>query len=68
MTTFYDASTTNSITINTDGGADSVIADNSVKTKLIIYTGEGDDSVTGGGGTNFIFGGGGRHAQRRIQG
>jgi Ca2+-binding RTX toxin-like protein len=59
VTTFYAVLTTNSITINTDGGADSVIADNSVTTKLIIYTGEGDDTVTGGGGTNFIFGGGG---------
>src|SRR5439155_21598026 len=46
VTTFYDAGTTNSITINTDGGADSIIADSSITTKLIVAAGEGDDSVT----------------------
>ena len=59
ITSFYAASGTNSITINTDGGADSIIADSSVKTELIVNAGEGDDTVTGGGGTNFLFGQGG---------
>ncbi|HEX3356222.1 MAG TPA: hypothetical protein VHS31_04495, partial [Tepidisphaeraceae bacterium] len=56
---FYDVGTTKSITINTDGGADVITADSTVKTTLIVYAGEGDDSITGGGGKNILFGQGG---------
>ncbi len=59
ITSFYDQAGTNSITINTDGGADSIIADNTITTKLIVNAGEGDDTVVGGAGTNFLFGQGG---------
>jgi uncharacterized delta-60 repeat protein len=56
---YYDVTTTKSITIKTDGGADVITADSTVKTTLIVYAGEGDDSITGGGGKNFLFGQGG---------
>ncbi len=56
---YFDVTTTKTITINTDGGADVITADSTVKTTLIVYAGEGDDSITGGGGKNLLFGQGG---------
>jgi Ca2+-binding RTX toxin-like protein len=56
ITLFFDADGTNSIKINGNAGPDKIISDSSVKTTLIVAAGSGDDSVTGGGGRNLLFG------------
>jgi uncharacterized delta-60 repeat protein len=56
ITLFYDADTTNSIKINGNAGPDKIVSDSSVKTTLLVAAGSGDDTVTGGGGRNLLFG------------
>jgi Ca2+-binding RTX toxin-like protein len=56
ITMFFDVDTTNSIKINGNAGPDKIIADSTVKTTFLVAAGSGDDSVTGGGGRNFLFG------------
>jgi Ca2+-binding RTX toxin-like protein len=53
---FYAVATTKSITIDTDGGNDVITADSNVTVELIVFAGDGNDKITGGGGRNLLFG------------